>query len=228
MAALLVNQVYNSMLASIAKGEYGPGDRLPSEHELSEIYGVSRNTLRAALYKLNVLGFTETRHGGGTYIRKVGSEVYLNFFVPAILLENHSLIDVLEFRKGIELESVRLAAERASEEDIQRLRELLEHSKCSQEEMREFAYHNTHYHAAIVQASHNSMFIKMMEIISNIIIVKMQDFLTDQGKDIDSTFYHSMLFECIVNKKPDEAAFFMEKHLTKVIDRVKNFNDRNQ
>jgi len=212
----------------LVSGHYKEGDKLPSENELSEKYGVSRNTVRAALNKLKVLGFTETKHGGGTTVRKIGSDMYMNFFVPALLQEDHGVLDVLEFRKGIEVQAVRLAAERADEKDILLLRELLGQAETSNisGEMRDFAFHNTNFHAAIAKASHNSMFEKMMEIISSIIMLKMQDFLYEQGHDIDSAFYHKMVFECILNNKPDEAAFFMDKHLTKIIDRVKSFSER--
>ena len=85
MAAALVEQTYDALMQMIMDGNYKPGDRLPSEMVLCNNLQVSRNTLRAALNKLNVLGFTETRQGGGTYMRAVDSSVYLNFFVPATL-----------------------------------------------------------------------------------------------------------------------------------------------
>ena len=72
--------------------------------------GVSRNTLRAALNKLDALGFTVSRQGGGTYVKEVDSDVYLNFFVPALLTHNVNLLEVMQFRKGIEVEAARRAA----------------------------------------------------------------------------------------------------------------------
>ena len=61
MAAALVEQTYDALMQMIMDGNYKPGDRLPSEMILCSNLQVSRNTLRAALNKLNVLGFTETR-----------------------------------------------------------------------------------------------------------------------------------------------------------------------
>ena len=84
MAATLVEQVYNQLLKMIIRRELKPGDRLPSEMVLCDQMGVSRNTLRAALNKLDALGFTVSRQGGGTYVKEVDSDVYLNFFVPAL------------------------------------------------------------------------------------------------------------------------------------------------
>ena len=226
MAATLVEQVYNQLLKMIIRGELKPGDRLPSEVVLCDQMGVSRNTLRAALNKLDALGFTVSRQGGGTYVKEVDSDVYLNFFVPALLTHNVNLLEVMQFRKGIEVEAARLAAANATDEDIAELSELLEHCKENLDEMERFAQSNTDFHTAVAKASHNMMFKKMMEIIRMMILTEMQNFLVAQGEDVDSTFYHEMVLRCIIEGKPEEAAFFMERHLTLVIKRVEKYVKR--
>ena len=192
MAAALVEQTYDALMQMIMDGNYKPGDRLPSEMILCNNLQVSRNTLRAALNKLNVLGFTETRQGGGTYMRAVDSSVYLNFFVPATLTSSMDLLEIMQFRKGIEVEAARLAAENATEEDVVLLRQLFEQCTEGRKNMRTFASRNTDFHFEIAKASHNMLYIKMMEIVSRMILPVMQDFLDAQGTDIDSTFYHGM------------------------------------
>ena len=226
MAATLVEQVYNQLLKMIIRRELKPGDRLPSEMVLCDQMGVSRNTLRAALNKLDALGFTVSRQGGGTYVKEVDSDVYLNFFVPALLTHNVNLLEVMQFRKGIEVEAARLAAANATDEDIAELSELLEHCKKNLDEMERFAQSNTDFHTAVAKASHNMMFKKMMEIIRMMILTEMQNFLVAQGEDVDSTFYHEMVLRCIIEGKPGEAAFFMERHLTLVIKRVEKYVKR--
>ena len=226
MAATLVEQVYNQLLKMIIRRELKPGDRLPSEMVLCDQMGVSRNTLRAALNKLDALGFTVSRQGGGTYVKEVDSDVYLNFFVPALLTHNVNLLEVMQFRKGIEVEAARLAAANATDEDIAELSELLEHFKKNLDEMERFAQSNTDFHTAVAKASHNMMFKKMMEIIRMMILTEMQNFLVAQGEDVDSTFYHEMVLRCIIEGKPEEAAFFMERHLTLVIKRVEKYVKR--
>ena len=226
MAATLVEQVYNQLLKMIIRRELKPGDRLPSEMVLCDQMGVSRNTLRAALNKLDALGFTVSRQGGGTYVKEVDSDVYLNFFVQALLTHNVNLLEVMQFRKGIEVEAARLAAANATDEDIAELSELLEHCKKNLDEMERFAQSNTDFHTAVAKASHNMMFKKMMEIIRMMILTEMQNFLVAQGEDVDSTFYHEMVLRCIIEGKPEEAAFFMERHLTLVIKRVEKYVKR--
>lgn len=223
MAAALVEQTYERLLEMIVQNKLRPGDRLPSEMVLCEEFDVSRNTLRAALNKMDALGFTVSRQGGGTYVKEVDSDVYLNFFMPAFLTHNVDLLEIMQFRKGIEVEAARLAAQDATEEDLQELKVLLELCKQNLSEMDRFAASNTDFHSAVAKASHNKMFDKMMEIIKLMILPEMQNFLMAQGSDIDSTFYHEMVLRCIIDRKAEEAAFFMERHLTAVIGRVENY-----
>ena len=227
MAATLADQTYNALLTMILERKYAPGDRLPSEMALCEELHVSRNTLRGALNKLSVLGITETHQGGGTFIRKVDSDVYLNFFIPAALTHNMDLLELMEFRKGIEVEAAALAARYATDEDIAELRARLKVSRRGYEEsMSAFASGNAGFHYSIAQASHNKLYEKMMKIVFTMILPEMQEFQQDQGEDVDSIFYHTMIVECIAAHKPEEASFFMQKHLSSVVERVRRYVER--
>jgi len=224
MAALLTEQAYNTVLQMILERKFRPGERLPSEMVLCEELHVSRNTLRAALNKLSALGITETRQGGGTFVRSVDSEVYLNFFIPATLTHNMDLLEIMEFRKGIESEAAALAARYATDEDLRELRGLL--NKCEGSRtvsMSEFASDNTDFHFMVAKASHNKLYEKMMEIVRMMILPEMQEFLKFQGEDIDSTYYHSMILNCIEARRPEEASFLMQRHLALVIERVREY-----
>ena len=61
--------VFDQMQELLIRGEWKPGDRLPSENELAEMFNVSRITIRQALQKLSVLGLVETRFGEGSVVK---------------------------------------------------------------------------------------------------------------------------------------------------------------
>ena len=151
--ATLTEQVYEDLINMIVEEDYKPGDRFPSESALCERFSVSRNTLRAALNKLQVLGLAETMKGGGTYLKEVDSDVYLNFFMPAVLTSNIDLLEVMEFRRGIEVESARLAAENADVEDINELNEYIVACKENIDDMFTFETANNNFHFGIAKAS---------------------------------------------------------------------------
>ena len=94
--------------------------------------------------------------------------------------------------------------------------------KCTQMHgnMGDLAAAHKEFHTAVARASHNKMFCVMMGIINAMLLPELQNYLSAQGRDVDSAFYHEMVLMCILNRKPDEAAFFMERHLSLVIERL--------
>ena len=223
MAATLVEQIYDNLFNMIIQKELKPGDRLPAENTLCEMYSVSRNTVRAALNRLCTLGFAETRHGGGTYVKAVDSNVYLNFFVPALLTHNFDLLEMMQLRKAIETESARSAAEHATEEDIERLKNVVDEceGKAAKMDMWELAAANAEFHTMVSRISGSRMLETLTDIIGKMIQPEMREFLVRQGEDIDSGFYHRSIYECIAMHKAEEAAFFMQRHMASLIERVK-------
>ena len=119
------DRVYENLFHMLVSGDYAPGDRIPSEHELKERFNVSRNTIRAALNRMNALGIIETRQGDGTYLKGVGTGMYINSFVPAILSNSDDLMGLLAMRRGVEVSAARLAAVNATEKELQEERERL-------------------------------------------------------------------------------------------------------
>lgn len=215
-------EIFSKLLEQITNGTYQPGDKIPSENELRTLYGVSRNTIRAVLNKLNTLGIIETRRGDGSYVRHHGANIPLRMMTPNLVFAKHDLIDILEFRRGIEIEGVKLAAVRASEEDIATLKALMKSMKASTDDMRRFSELDTEMHIMFAKASKNEMFANMMEIVHTILTNDMKNLLVAQGADIDSVFYHESIISCIEHRKPTEAAFLIERHLTLIIERVQN------
>lgn len=118
----LVDEAYNQLLQMIASGEWVEGSKLPSESQLCETLGVSRNTVRVALSKLNALGLIESRQGFGYSVRNLNIGIYLNSMLPTMLLHSRDLESITEFRIGVESEAAAVAAERATAEDLERMR----------------------------------------------------------------------------------------------------------
>src|SRR5215813_12495747 len=103
----------------ISTGNLRPGDRLPPERELVEIFSISRPSLREAMRALSTLGIVESRHGGGTFVTDLDARTLLaplDFFLQ---LSQVNLDDTFESRRIIEIEIVRKAANKATKADIE-------------------------------------------------------------------------------------------------------------
>ncbi len=71
------DQVYDQIKDQIISGSWASGEKIPSENQLMDIFGVSRGTVRQAIQKLSAVGLLETRRGEGSYVRQLGLTNYL-------------------------------------------------------------------------------------------------------------------------------------------------------
>ena len=111
-------QVFRQMKGLLISGEWRPGDKLPSETELAEQFGISRITVRQALQRLSALNLIETRLGEGSFVKTVEIDQPLDNLISIAYLGTKTQSQVLEFRTILEVASAGLAAIRAGDEDL--------------------------------------------------------------------------------------------------------------
>ena len=109
----VVAQVMARIKELIADGSYGPGDRLPTEQQLSEMFGVGRSTIREALKVFQHLGVLESKAAKGTFVRDRAG-ISAEAITWALLLGQDDLTDVFSLREAIETVCFRRLAERLS------------------------------------------------------------------------------------------------------------------
>jgi GntR family transcriptional repressor for pyruvate dehydrogenase complex len=157
--ARIADVVAKDLEQRILEGSLKAGDRLPSERNLALELNVSRPTLREAIQKLASKGLLETRHGGGSVVT---DRLQATFSDPwKDMLQAHPLLqaDMLEFRHMLEGEAAKLAAERATDVDLQRIDAAyaaLERAYDG-EDMKLCIDTDVAFHQAIADAAHNSM-----------------------------------------------------------------------
>ena len=218
-------QVYQQLLGMILQGNYRTGDRIPSEIELTERFGCSRNTVRGAIKRLDALGMVESRQGGGTYIRSVSTNFALNLFIPAMLVGADDLMNLMSFRRGLEVSAARLAATRATRNDLEAMEADIEAMERQIQDHKNYAVVTSEFHNMIAKASRNELLRTMLEIIHRIITSKMADFNEFRRDNTGSYYYHRLIYSAISNRKPEEAAYLMDRHMETLIDRVNAYNE---
>lgn len=220
----LSDQVYQGLLQMILQGNYQTGDRIPSELELTERFGCSRNTVRGAIKRLDALGMVESRQGGGTYIKSISTNFALNMFIPAMLVGADDLMNLMSFRRGLEVTSARLAAIRATQSDLDSMKADIDAMEEQMQNHKGYAVVTSEFHNMIAKASRNELLRTMLEIIHWIITSKMADFNEFRRDNSDSYYYHRLIYSAISNHKPEEAAYLMDRHMETLIDRVNAYN----
>ena len=153
----VAQSVVNRILDLVRTGMLRSGDRLPSERELIDIFGISRPSLREAIRALSTLGVVETRHGGGAYVTDLEARTLLaplDFFLS---LSQSNLADVFESRRIVEIEIVRKAAINATAEDVETLKGMLvAHEKVLTDPVG-FRILDARFHAQLSQIAGNSI-----------------------------------------------------------------------
>lgn len=113
--------VCQKMKEMVADGSWRPDQKIPSEADLAETFGVNRLTVRIALQRLNALGVLETRVGEGTYVRSFDFDKHLSE-IADFYVNDKVMDDTLEFRGVVELAAAEIALKRGKNHDLEPLR----------------------------------------------------------------------------------------------------------
>ena len=188
VATSVTKQIAEQIKASILDGRLKADDRLPTEHDLAEQFGVSRPTIREALKRLAAQNLIRSRRGpaGGTFVRKpTEEEVRNNLITEATLLVSFGefdLPDIAEARHKLECMCGRLAAERHDDNSLRAMAEEVHKQRDENLTDEEFCASDVRFHRALVDASGNpvlqfvmSTVIEALQPIENMVIFKFRD-----------------------------------------------------
>lgn len=114
-----VNMLIEALRQEIVTGRLPKGEKIPNERILAEQFGVSQPTVRAAVRALETLGLIEARQGSGSYVSAHADYALASAMQNLLQLGQVDILEVLSVRRGLGLQSVSLAAERAEADDVQ-------------------------------------------------------------------------------------------------------------
>lgn len=212
----------------ILDGTLQPGDRVPSERQLSERLKVSRPLIREALKELRGRGVIETRHGKGSFI--IGMLKSLEAESPLTrLYESHPrlLYDLLEVRELLEGQAAMLAAERGTEKDFYKITKAYNAMNVPDSEQgeKEEAAHLDHaFHRSIYEASHNPVLVhtlqSLMQLMLNSVMASVSNLYhrDRQKQQIDK--HHRQIYNAIIDRKPESAKRWATEHIRNIRDRM--------
>ena len=207
----LVDQVITQLRNRITSGEWGVGEKIPTEPELVAALGVGRNTVREAVRALAHAGLLDSRQGSGTYVR-AASEMSgaVSRRVAAA-----GVREVFEVRRGLEHQAARLAAVRRTAEDLAAMDEALNirDAAWSSGDLAAFVEADTAFHTLVVGAAHNALLDDLYDDLG----VAMRDALArDLDERLDAHYVdHRSLADAIRRQDADEAGreatFFLDE-----------------
>ncbi len=212
-------QVFQQLKEKIIKGDWEPGSKIPSENQLCEILGVSRVSIREAIHKLVALGILEVRHGEGTFVRDSLAESYFNEMLPFFLLDRPDIIKILEYRKIVEVGTIGIALQKATQDDIKRLEEIYHDMEKNKDDLEKFAQLDLKFHMALAHMADNPILNKVNYIINDILEETMKKIVERLG-NTDGLYYHIRIIEAIKAEDVTKAQQLMAEHLDRTIEKM--------
>ncbi|MDE1177358.1 MAG: FadR/GntR family transcriptional regulator [Edaphobacter sp.] len=196
----------------LREGVLTQGTRLPSERELAAHFNVARSSLRQALKVLEIMGIITQKVGDGSYLNTDTSTILAVPLQFLFLLDDTSVEELTELRLLMEPGLARLAAQRATADDIALLKKSIRDLESSSQDRLKLVSSDLLFHRAIFQASKNrtasSLFQTIHHAMAKMILV------TSHLVELEHTLsFHKPIMRAIEQRKGDEAADLMRDHI---------------
>lgn len=210
-------QIYNQIRDAILNGSFQVGEKLPSEKEFCELFGVSRVPVREALSALELNGLVESVHGAGVYVKQVNA-------LTNDWIQDTDPQDIIQVRMLMEPEVARAAARNISEAERRQLKEIMlrfqaeaDADKYSEETDRDF-------HMCVASASGNHMYLVMCEMVWKAMEQKMWTLIRSRTVTCEKNRKrnyeeHMQIARAICDRDPDLAYESMKTHMKNLEER---------
>jgi GntR family transcriptional repressor for pyruvate dehydrogenase complex len=213
----LSDKVADMMVKTILSRRLKPGDRLPSERELGEQFGVSRTVVREAVRALAAKGLIEVRSGSGLRVAAVDAAAVsesMSLFLHGATLDYPK---VHEVRATLEVQMAGAAAARRTEADVASLTAACERFEEAIDDLEAAAMTDVEFHREIARATHNELYLVLLDAIGDAQIEIRRGNLARSVSTREVTVAkHRHILEAIVAGEPQRARDAMREHLDHV------------
>lgn len=213
--------VMEKIIEEFLNNQLQTGDKLPSERELATLFGVSRNSVREALQILAYKEIIEIRRSGGSFVKQADVElIHEELSEKVETVENHLIFEMLEVRRALEVEATSLAAQRATAEDLNNIRQSLERMAVSIDDVEVGLEADLDFHMYIVGASHNSILIELAQTLINqmkeTIRTTRRHRFTKADRYEETFNEHKEIYIAVASGDSNLAKSLIEAHITRV------------
>lgn len=221
------DKIVNQLIELITEGKLLPGEKLPSERRLTDLFGVGRSSLREALNTLETLGFIEIKKRKGNYVKNMDGAVSLNPLKKIIQVDHKRIVELYEVRRSIEQSSAREAAENRTEEDLEAMHKALTLFNNAADKLVFSWEDEIAFHLSVARASHNFVRLHTLKSIFDFAREFLEPVLHDyicSDERLTTVFsQHTSIYEAIRDQDKDLARHLMREHLFGTNKRLSDF-----
>jgi len=212
----LSEEIAARLLDLIKAEQLRPGDKLPAERDLAALMHVSRPVLREALRALAIMNVVEIRQGAGTYITALEPQALVSHLDFVFSKDPVALAQVIETRRIVEGGNVRLAATRATADQLARLDGLVRDLRSTVGDPDRFSTLDIAFHDAVCDAAGNFLLAQFMQIINTLAKVSRERTGAGRATRALALADHEAILSALKAGDPDAAEVAMTAHLDHV------------
>ena len=222
----LSRRLFEQLAGEIRSGRLAPGARLPTEHALTRAARVSRTVVREAVAALRAEGLVITRQGVGAFVSAEPTRAPFRI-EPERLQSLDEILNVMELRLGVEIESAGLAAERGTKSDVRAIAASLQAIEETAREGKSAVDEDLAFHRAIAEATGNPEFARFLQFIGRHLIPRRTVTGLPERMGGQRAYLaliqeeHRRIADAIAAGDPKAARDAMRRHLTRSLDRYR-------
>ena len=204
--------IVEQILDLIEQKKLKPGDKLPPETYMMKMFGVGRSSVREAKQVLAAKHIIKIVPGQGSFIREIGEE-YFDSRRLRMLIAQETLHEIHEVREILEVRVAGLAAERATTEDLEEMRNVIMNMEKRIALGLDIYDEGMYFHQALAKAAHNKVLLKVFYPLVSMLHEFQEPMyrkLSDPKKEFE---VHKRIYEGVANGTPDQAEALMSEHL---------------
>lgn len=205
------------LLTLIRERGFHAGDKLPSERDLAALFGMSRSAVREALIRLDTLRIIQSRPKSGFYLRPFAAERSIEAMVlfteTDTPLSEEDVVQSVELRSMLESEAMRLACRRRTQEDLDRLTQILQMSAAAIARGETLAELDAEFHKAIVAATKNDVLLRFINVFYLMSRKRREVYFHDSQQSKRSHAQHLQLYRAIVAQDAELGQKILRLHL---------------
>jgi GntR family transcriptional regulator, transcriptional repressor for pyruvate dehydrogenase complex len=217
--AIRKNRVHEEVAKQIERlilSKLNPGDKLPAERELAEQLGVSRSSIRDAMRRLQVIGLVEARQGAGNIVREISPDALVSPLANVIAHKRQLVGELLDFRLMLEPPLAARAAGHATPEQVAQMEEILRRQDKRVRAGELAVEEDSQFHYSIALASGNSVVLKVMDVVMDLLRETRSRSLQSEGRPQKSLAGHKRILAAIKRRDAEAAEAAMRQHIRDV------------
>ena len=214
----IAEEVADRIRVLMLDGTFPPGEPLPSERHLAERFGVSRGSIRDALRTLETIGLLETRHGQGTFPHELSVDRLVAPLASVMAYRSDLQDELLDVRRMFEPAVARVAALRATDEDLADLQRILDAQRQKLKTGRSAIVEDTAFHAVLARATRNRVVMSIMATLNDLLVESRTQSLEQKGRPARSVEGHEAVVAALRRRDAEGASQAMYNHIDQIAD----------